>query len=393
MIGAGPAGSTTARVVAEGGHQVLIIDRNHFAGERTICGGGVNLIEVQRQGISLPPSVEEKRVAGSVWYFPWLVHEWKYKKADYVSAYRRVFDRYLCEQAIQRGARLQERTSVEQVHQGDNEMVVATRGLDTHTLRTFTSKLVVFADGPATLARKMVPSAGFSCEPTVTAHGAIYELKYIGHEIEFLEFHFDPRVSPWGYGWVFPKNDVLNVGVMCLMEKATLNIREYLDYFVNHHPATAGRLNGGVVRFFGADIVPLAPATHIHGERFAVVGDAAGSVEAFTGEGIKQAMVQGTILGKVVTEAMEANDCSEDFLVKYAERWFASTEYKELRTVSRLSRLVRPLATLDPYAYHKLVALHMYGGLRWRRFLKSLLTIGHPYSTRLRRLLARLGGL
>src|SRR3990170_1495031 len=57
VVGAGPAGSTAARLLAPEGATVLLLDRSRFPRDKP-CGGGVTLRAVAAQDLDLTPVVE-----------------------------------------------------------------------------------------------------------------------------------------------------------------------------------------------------------------------------------------------------------------------------------------------------------------------------------------------
>ncbi len=57
VVGAGPAGSTAARLLAEGGASVLLLDKHRFPRDKP-CGGGVTLRAAALQSVDLSPVVE-----------------------------------------------------------------------------------------------------------------------------------------------------------------------------------------------------------------------------------------------------------------------------------------------------------------------------------------------
>ena len=62
VVGAGPAGSTAARTLAEGGARVLVLDRARFPRDKP-CGGGITFRADEAAGIDLSP-VTEREIFG-----------------------------------------------------------------------------------------------------------------------------------------------------------------------------------------------------------------------------------------------------------------------------------------------------------------------------------------
>src|SRR5712692_8431846 len=57
VVGAGPAGTTAARMLADGGASVLLLDRHTFPRDKP-CGGGVTLRAASVPGLDLSPVIE-----------------------------------------------------------------------------------------------------------------------------------------------------------------------------------------------------------------------------------------------------------------------------------------------------------------------------------------------
>lgn len=129
-----------------------------------------------------------------------------------------------------------------------------------------------------------------------------------------------------GYGWVFPKKQDLNIGVVNLspdtdMSKTNTSLLNvYKDYFnflkktkVIPENLKIGRCKGGAL--------PLAPLEKTYGDRVILVGDAAGFINPISGEGIYYAMSSGENAAKIISEALENGDTGERFLSKYQKNW------------------------------------------------------------------------
>ncbi len=77
-----------------------------------------------------------------------------------------------------------------------------------------------------------------------------------------------------------------------------------------------------------------------YGDGFMLLGDAAGLIDPFTGDGIGNAFYSARIAADVAAEALEADDCSSAFLKRYDQRlWDALGD--ELKVSTRLQKLGR----------------------------------------------------
>jgi flavin-dependent dehydrogenase len=137
------------------------------------------------------------------------------------------------------------------------------------------------------------------------------------HDEPWIESHLDLRDREGnhlpGYGWVFPVGDgAVNVGVGLLSTFAgwkSVNTSKLMDAFIATAPArwgispetACGAPTGGKLPT-GGSVVPKTGPTWL------VIGDAAGSVNPFNGEGIAYAYETGRIAASAVELALATGD-------------------------------------------------------------------------------------
>ena len=172
-----------------------------------------------------------------------------------------------------------------------------------------------------------------------------------------LEYYYGQDISPWGYGWVFPKKDTVNVGVGCLYSKIRTNIADSLNILLHKHPLIGEMFKGNKPKKFRSATIPNAPAKKIFGERMLVVGDAAGMVDSITGGGIAPAVTGGTIAGRICAEALEKEDFSARFLSRYQTRWEKTFDYSHIYSKYLLSSAFLYFSNYDENAFPKLMAI------------------------------------
>lgn len=354
VIGAGPAGSTTARDIAQNGWRVALLERAAFGGQANVCGGGIEGDDAELIGV--PPELIHKRIIRRDHFFPWGVTS---TTKPHVTLLRREYDRYLSRQAAEAGADLHVPTkvwNVELVAPGDLKVRVVNQNAHRETaLRT---RIVVFADGPHTLARKLF-GFGFHRRPNTAASALIYELDWPNCPLENYEVHFGGQVIPWGYAWIFPKRDVLNVGLFCLPSrgKESSRLEAYLRRFVENHPLLRGRK---ISRRAGA-FIPAAPAARIYHTSMLAVGDAAGMVEPMTEAGIANGVIAGGIAADVIHQALTQENFSAEFMSQYQQRYKATDRYKILWFQHRLTRFFLPVSGFDRHIFAKVMQVLFLG--------------------------------
>ncbi len=355
VIGAGPAGSATAQAIAQRGWRVALLERAAFGGQANVCGGGIEGDDAERIGV--PPELIHKRIVRRDHFFPWGVTS---ITKPHVTLLRREYDRRLSQQATEAGADLHVRTKarhVELVAPGDLKVWMINQDTDRGTL--FRARAVVFADGAHTLAHKFF-GFGFHRRPNTAAAGLIYELDWPNCPLENYEIHFGGQITPWGYAWIFPKRDVLNVGLCCLPSKGheSRRLEAHLRRFVENHPLLRGRK---ISRRAGA-FIPAAPAARIYHTSMLAVGDAAGMVEPMAEAGIANGIIAGGIAADVVHQSLLQENFTAELMSQYQRRWQATDRYKILLIQHRLTQFFLPLSRFDRHILAKLMQVLFLGG-------------------------------
>lgn len=348
VIGAGPAGSVAAKEISKKGYDVFLIEKDVYPGENNVCAGGINKDHIKNQ--NLPNWVIEKEISKSVYHYPWGTYK---KNMSQITVLRRVFDKFLAEKAVGEGTKLLTSTLAFDLAINKRDIEVIIKNRVNGTVNGIKAKIAIFADGPNTLVSRKFTGIGFGREK-MRSFAAIYEIEWRNNPLDSYEFFIHREVSPWGYGWIFPKRDLLNVGVGCLLPKLRKNIRTYLDFLVDEHPIASKKLSGRPKKRFSASIIPCEQADKIHTDRIMVVGDAAGMVDPLWGGGIVYGIRGSTLAAKIAVMALEANDFTDAYLSRYEREWKNGDTYKHLR---KLQLFIRPflfLSRFDKDAYNKL---------------------------------------
>jgi len=360
IVGAGPAGSATAKVIAESGFDVILIERDNYPGENNVCAGGVPKSVVK--DFDLLDTVE-KEIKYDILYFPWGEKE---IRRENVTVYRYVFDRRLAEKAVESGTKLLTRTTIVDVEVTKDDIKVITKDN-----KKISAKLVIFADGPNTLAYRKF-GIGFKPDADKLFVAVVCEVRWENNPFDSFELYFDPSIVPWGYGWVFPKKNTVNIGLGCLYSKLNDNMMKSLKFFLKEYRTVGDRFGDKEIVWLRAATIPAAPAEKIYSERMLVVGDAAGMVDPISGGGIAHAIAGGVIAGKVCIEALESNDFSFKMLSKYQKLWTKSLDYYSIKVRYLLSTIFLFLFKFDKRAYAKLVDFGYGKESKLKKILKIL---------------------
>ncbi len=321
VIGAGPCGSTAAYEIAKAGYDVLLLERYRVAGELNSCGGGLGHFLIKK--FDLPEHLLHKRVRKVKLDLGWTQKTYQAADPIYVSVKRTEFDVFLAERAAQAGAKLKLFQKVVDYDPFHKRLKVQDRA--SGELYHLTAKIVIFADGARTMAWPICRIGVDSRRDT--AVGVAYELGWPGNPLDAFEFLFREHELPYGYYWVFPTNDTLNVGMGGPVKQLGGRIGEMLQSFIESRP----ELRDLPVVRKSSGLIPTYVAEQLHGDGVMVVGDAGGFVNPLTGGGIYLGMVSAQMAARVAGEALQANRCDCAFLSRYTFRMKLTPFYQGLR--------------------------------------------------------------
>ncbi|MCU1513052.1 MAG: hypothetical protein JWO10_142, partial [Microbacteriaceae bacterium] len=286
VIGAGPAGSTAARVAAEGGATVLLVDRAHFPRYKT-CGGGLIGISLDHLPQSVLATVERDTTA-----VRFSLHgRWR-KTSTSSPRFLRMVQRSRFDEALVLAAVAAGVTFVEGVHvkvlREDGEAGPAGGVIVETGEGDIRGSVVIGADGTSGQAGRYV---GVDIEATDLALEREIDLPDGANwgDSVFLDW----GKAPGSYGWMFPKDDHLTLGVIQKKGSAE-STRRYLDEWVN-----GLGLGGLAVQHASGHLTQWrASGSPLRRGSVIVAGDAAGLLDPFTREGISFALRSGTWAGE-----------------------------------------------------------------------------------------------
>ncbi|MBN2017287.1 MAG: NAD(P)/FAD-dependent oxidoreductase [Candidatus Cloacimonetes bacterium] len=317
VVGSGPAGSMTALFAAKNGASVLILERDREVGIPVRCAEGIS-----GRGLEKFFAPDERwisqRINGAKLYAPngrSCVMNTGAVGSGYILE-RRLFDAFICEQAVKNGADILTKADVHDLlFSGDKISGVQFTHLGEK--KRVKAHIVVGADGPESRIGKL---AGINTTLSLKdiESGVQYLLTDITIEQDLTHFYFGNDFAPGGYTWVFPKSrNMANVGIGIRADRTNgKNAKEYLDDFiVNNFPDSRPLA-------FTTGAVPTAQTLpEITKDNLMLVGDAARQVNPVTGGGLSNILTAGSIAGTVSADAVKAQDFSHRFLRKYHKLW------------------------------------------------------------------------
>lgn len=321
VIGAGPGGATVSRSMAKLGLEVCLIDKDTFPRDKP-CGGGFSRTIIDEFAYLKPRAHEFLKGITRVG----VLHSPNRRivlegSVDMAVALRTDFDNVLFEEAISAGSLPLTGTRAKNViFHDDNVTVELTGG------KSVQGRLVIGADGVTSMVARQTmlnqrwPSSSITacrvCEvPTSTQD-------VLDRYTDDLRCHFFTNLGGQpGYGWIFPKEDTINVGLGIVGTHAQ-GLPSKFDAFVRYLkmrdflPQTSD-LSGAK----GALVPTAGPIKQTVADRCVLLGDSAGHVNPLTGGGISYAMRAARFAAHIVASVLENDTLDAATLSKYQQLW------------------------------------------------------------------------
>ena len=297
IIGAGPAGSSAAKILEDNGHEVLLLDREEFPRNKPCAG--VLSPKIFSLVDEIPESVIERPLDGYRVFAPsGKVAESLFPEPGAIVRRDR-FDDHLVGK-LDKGPAQALVTGI--VDKGSHLEV---KGGDW----SLEAEYVIGADGANSIVKKHCGAADKS-----VAVAAQYELKLPANEVQervgnWFEVYY---VLEYGYGWISPMKDGLKVGVGILKDHLKGSIMDTLDAFTKM-PIVREKVIGALIEGQEGHPIPMSgPLDRLSGNRALLVGDAGGFVYPGTGEGVYYAIKTGRIAAEVISRVLAGEDSDLD---------------------------------------------------------------------------------
>lgn len=333
VVGGGPAGAGCAKVLAENGAKVLLLEKRKLPRFK-LCAGCLS----KRIDKLLPKGWEEEIlnvIRGGVLGFRG--REFVERDAGEDIAYiidRMSFDHFLVKEAVSSGADLWEGVEFLGFEQG---------------FKVMTSVGEVRADF-------LIGADGFY---TRVGRALGYEKRKFFRSVEFWtegnlgdKVVIDAGIVRRGYGWIFPKGERLSVGLALVGRENPLKKLE--DYVGGHRLIEKKKIKG--VRGWMIPFTENEKDLHLGRGRVLLLGDAANLVDPLLGEGIYYAVLSGHLAAKSILES------PQDPLKEYASQ-IKKYILPELVYAGKIARLA--------YRFQR-AAFGMGRGFALERFFKLL---------------------
>ena len=331
VVGAGPAGSAAAQLLARAGFDVVLVDQQAFPRDK-VCGDG--LIPDAHHALRRLGVLDEVLAAAG--------------RASHVAAIgprggrvdvpgtlavlpRKQLDLIVCRAAVAAGARMfaplrfvAPLLDDAPPPPGEPPRVVGARLKYRDEERELRAPWVLIASGAVPQALQAVDLCRRRTPTAVALRGYVHN-PAMAERITALEVVWHPKMRT-GYGWIFPCGQgVFNIGVGVEHSHALVadearsaqgqapgmgqvNLREMLKTFGQVYPAAGELMQGGQWQgpVKGAPLRCSLSGAALSRPGLLVTGEAAGSTFAFTGEGIGKALETGMLAAEALVEGRRA---------------------------------------------------------------------------------------
>lgn len=330
VVGAGPAGSAAAYYLARRGRRVLLLERQAFPREKS-CGDGITRAAARLLAeMGVPPSLGEVQTVRGVRVF---MREKGSRDFEYPPGLGEIdhglvvprleLDHAICRQAVAAGAELWQEARVTRLAWSDGA-VVGVEAIHRDEPKSLRAPVVVAADGAASPLARQAGLLDSSPEKFGFAIRGYYEgVQGLGDRLEIYTPLTDPtdRYLLPSYGWVFPVGaQQANIGVGLFQRRSDVNVRQLFERFLEElrrgdprfsSARLRGEWKGAPIRFDFSPERSLAPG-------LLLVGDAAGMISPFTGEGISYALESGKLAAEVIDRNLRPAATQTPDLSEYA---------------------------------------------------------------------------
>ena len=308
VIGGGPAGLQTARLLAEGGADVTVLEAKPAVGANVVCTGLIGrdvFSEFRLPAETIGPDFQETEIVS----FSGRSIRYRHPSPFASIVDRERFDGNLGGLAREAGAEIETGTMVRDVSvSGDGVTIEAER--DGRPVRR-RARLAVLATG---VEGRLHAKLGLT-PPTRRIHGAQVEIRGEGRAVPTI--FVGPPTAPGGFAWSVPSGgDRFRVGLI-----TDGNPRKVFDDFAaRYYP----RLDpAGAVRRLEFKPICQGMAKRSVADRALAVGEAAGQVKTTTGGGIYYGLWGARLASETILEALKKNAFGPADLAAYDRRWKA----------------------------------------------------------------------
>ncbi|MDH7499632.1 MAG: FAD-dependent oxidoreductase [candidate division NC10 bacterium] len=359
VVGAGPAGTAAAYLLAKSGWQVVLVERGDFPGAKNVMGGILYRAPMEEiipsfwEEAPVERYISEQRVwllsSDSAFSLGYKSDRLAREPYNAFTVLRARFDAWFAGRAEAAGAILVPQTVAEELIWEDKRVVGVRTGRQEGDL--FAS-VVILAEGVnSVLARK----AGL--HPEILPHQVALAVKETlslpkekiedrfnledgeGTAIEMVGENTKGRV---GAGFIYTNRESLSVGVAVLLSdlvESKLTPHDLLER-MKAHPLIRRLLEGGKTEEYAAHLIPeggWSAIPPLFADGLMIAGDAAMLVNSVHREGSNMALTSGRLAAECALKAKEEGDFSARTLRRYRKALEESFVLQDLKRYRKAS--------------------------------------------------------
>lgn len=324
IVGAGPAGTSLSHFLSNKKIPHVLIDKAEFPRDK-ICGDGLTvdvMNTLKRMGGDMLHDFINHADLLPSWGFAFHSTNGKQARYDFkdsglpyspfFTAKRLDLDQYLVDKLRNEYCTFLTKTAlvgIERLQDGLNLEV------ETNKIKsTIKAKIVIGAEGEKPIVTRLLGLDHYRNKEHLIGALRIYYKNVQGfHENNHLEFFYTKKLAP-AYFWAFPlPNGEANVGLGMLstaISDRKANLKNLLAETMAEHPVVSEMFKDAepLEKPKGWGLPTATSNRLIGGNRYALIGDAAGMIEPFTGKGIGPGMVTGRLCADHIEKALQTGD-------------------------------------------------------------------------------------
>ncbi|BDY03883.1 FAD-dependent oxidoreductase [Ferrimonas sp. YFM] len=359
IVGAGLAGSVAAYVLAQGGADVLVIERGNYPGSKNMTGGRLYGHSLERviPGFAEEAPIERRVTKEKVSFMTddsavtLDYHNGQDQQAveESYTVLRGEFDQWLAGKAEEVGAQFITGIRVDKVLTRDGKVVGVEADGD-----ELLAKCVILAEGVNPVLGEQLGMVQPKVQASAMAVGAkeLIELSeeqirdrfnLSGDEGAAWLFAGSPSNGLMGGGFLYTNKSTVSLGIVAGLHHigdTDKTVPQMLEDFKNH-PAVKPLIEGGKMIEYSGHVVPEAGihmVPKLVDDGVLITGDAAGLClnVGYTVRGMDLAIASGEAAARAVLTAKESNDFSANGLASYQRMLEESFVMKDLKLYQKL---------------------------------------------------------
>jgi geranylgeranyl reductase family protein len=303
IIGGGPVGLYTAKILGEAGLDILVLEEKEEVGKNVLCTGIVSKELFEEFNISKDSIIREIKTVKLISPFGTSILYTHLSPLAYVID-RGKFDTALFIDAKLKGVEFRFSHKVFDIDILKNGVEVITQNLQDFQIEKFKGKMIILATG---FRIRLCKKLGLDY-PVNFLKGTQKRVKL---KEDFVTIITGSSISKGGFGWIVPeKENFARVGLITegSPREGFKNLAKNYLFTENLEEVKYKPIAQGLV-------------SKTFGERIISVGECAGQVKTTTGGGIYFGLICGEIAGEEVLKAFKKGDFSSERLSSYDKKW------------------------------------------------------------------------